>query len=127
MLRKGDKILIIFIVISIMIGYGVKIYNSNKYKNNDSIAIIEIDGLEYGKYDLKTVNNKTLELKVSENAVSIVEFKDGKVRIKEANCPDKVCVKTGWISKPGEIIVCLPYKIVIKVSGERQDVDVEAF
>ena len=127
MLRKGDKILIIFIVVSIAIGYGVKIYNSNKYKNNDSIAIIEINGTEYGKYDLKTANNKTLELKVSENAVSIVEFKDGKVRIKEAQCPDKVCVKTGWISKPGEVIVCLPYKIVIKISGERQDVDVETF
>jgi hypothetical protein len=127
MLRKGDKILIILIVVSIAIGYGVKIYNSNKYKNNDSIAIIEINGTEYGKYDLKTANNKTLEIKVSEDAVSIVEFKDGKVRIKEAQCPDKVCVKTGWISKPGEVIVCLPYKIVIKISGERQDVDVETF
>jgi hypothetical protein len=27
-------------------------------------------------------------------------------------------VKVGWISQPGEIIVCLPNKLIISINGE---------
>ena len=32
-----------------------------------------------------------------------------------ADCPDKICVKTGKIKNKGEQIVCLPNKLVVKV------------
>lgn len=41
-----------------------------------------------------------------------------------ANCPDKVCVHTGFINKPGQSIVCLPHKINVKiVSNDTSKVD----
>ena len=44
---------------------------------------------------------------------------DGKARITEADCKDKICVKTYPISNPGETIVCLPHKLVVEViTGE---------
>lgn len=127
MMRRGDKILIIIIIAAIAIGYGWKMYVGYKFRNSQSIASIEIDGKPYGSYDLKNVGSKTIKLELPDDENSVVEFSDGKVRVKEANCPDKVCVKTGWISKPGEMIVCIPYKVVIKISGEKQDVDINAY
>lgn len=124
MMRKGDKILIAVIVATIIIGYGFKLYNDSKYKESRRTATIEINGKTYGRYDLGKTPDQLINLNLPGTQHSAVEFKDGKVRVQYADCPDKVCVRTGWVSMPGEIIVCLPYRIIIKISGERQDVDI---
>ncbi|MEW6552760.1 MAG: NusG domain II-containing protein [Actinomycetota bacterium] len=50
---------------------------------------------------------------------SYLEVADGRARMVDSACPDKLCVKTGWISSPGESIVCLPNRVVIEVvSGD---------
>lgn len=126
MVRKGDVILIVFIIAVIVISYGWKVLAFGN-SNAQGIATIQIDGKLYGRYDLKSEGNKVIELKLPGDESSAAEFNDGRVRIKDANCPDKICVKTGWISKPGEMIVCLPYRIIIKISGDSENVDVNAF
>jgi hypothetical protein len=35
-----------------------------------------------------------------------------------ADCPDKICVQTGAVSQPGEIIACLPHKLIIEIKSE---------
>ena len=47
-----------------------------------------------------------------------VEIKDGGVRVSHSTCPDKVCVRSGRISKSGESIICAPNRVAIKISGE---------
>lgn len=46
---------------------------------------------------------------------SYLEVAGGRVRMVDSACPDKLCVKTGWISSPGESIVCLPNRVVIEI------------
>ena len=46
-----------------------------------------------------------------------VEVSGGRVRVTEANCPDGICERTGWIEYEGESIVCLPHKLVVTVVG----------
>lgn len=56
----------------------------------------------------------------------IIEVKDKKVHFKTSDCPDKVCVHTGWLSKAGQTAVCLPNKISIVVkpgSNSKDNVD----
>jgi len=50
--------------------------------------------------------------------VCTVVVKDGKVSVCDAECPDKLCEKSGEIYREGESIVCIPEGIVIKISGE---------
>lgn len=47
----------------------------------------------------------------------VVQIKGLKVRVKESDCPDKICVKTGWIDKPGQSIICLPHRIYLEIKG----------
>lgn len=45
-------------------------------------------------------------------------IKNGEVWVTEASCPDKICVHQGKISHDGEMIVCLPNRMVARISGE---------
>ena len=55
---------------------------------------------------------------------AIVEVQDGRVRIRQDDSPRQIGVQTGWISKPPQQVVNLPYRIVINVvSNEASDVD----
>jgi len=47
----------------------------------------------------------------------IVEIKDKKIRVKKSDCPRQVCVHAGWISHPGEAVICVPYKTVIEIGA----------
>lgn len=53
-----------------------------------------------------------------------IEAEKGKIRFSHADCPDQVCVQTGWISRPGQIAVCLPAGIIIRIEGKETDVDI---
>ncbi|UCG38465.1 MAG: NusG domain II-containing protein [bacterium] len=53
-------------------------------------------------------------------AVLVVE--SGSARLQNAPCPLKICERMGPIRRAGEVIVCLPNRIVVKVPG-REVVD----
>lgn len=39
----------------------------------------------------------------------------GGVYIASADCPDRLCVKTGKITRPGEAIACVPNRVVVRL------------
>lgn len=53
-----------------------------------------------------------------------VEVEPGRIRIGHSDCPSQDCVRTGWVSRAGGQIVCLPNRLVISVTGNAApDVD----
>lgn len=45
-----------------------------------------------------------------------IVIENGGAYMADADCPDKICEQMGLISKPGEMIICLPHKIIVEVS-----------
>ena len=57
---------------------------------------------------------------------NMVVVESEKIRVSDADCPDKVCVDMGWKSRRGETITCLPHKLVIEIQGGGdRDIDVQ--
>ncbi|AVQ19920.1 NusG domain II-containing protein [Fusobacterium mortiferum] len=52
-----------------------------------------------------------------------VKFKDNMVRATSSNSPKKINVKRGWISSPGEVIIGIPDRLLIKIVGDKKDED----
>ncbi len=106
-----NKILIITAAVIFALGIIGSIFVLNAPKK-DTVVIRRDDKILY-TIDLKTAEDKTfdVEYKGSRNTI---EIKDGRIRVKEAECPDKVCVKTGWLSSSAIPIVCLPNHLVIE-------------
>ena len=85
-------------------------------------AVVTVDGTEIARYPLN--RDGTFVLNGGSNTL-IVE--NGEAWISEANCPDKLCMGFGKISKKGEIIVCLPNRLIVVIEGgEAAEVDAVA-
>lgn len=123
-MKKGDKIVIVLILIAIIASCaGVFIYHSY-VKSPHKIAVIKQEGKIVNTIDLtKVKSTKQLTIKYSKSHYNLIEMENGKIRIKDADCPDKICVKTGWISEPGQSIICLPHKLIIKIEGKNPKYD----
>lgn len=50
---------------------------------------------------------------------------NGRISVIHSNCPDQVCVHTGFIKTPGQSIVCLKTKLVITLHS-RDDSGIDA-
>lgn len=55
------------------------------------------------------------------NAVAIT---DGAVRIRTSDCPTQDCVHSGPASRSGQVLVCLPNRLELRLVGGEQSVDV---
>jgi hypothetical protein len=70
--------------------------------------------------------NRDGELRITDNGARvIVEFRSGRVRVAESSCPNQVCVRMGWISRPGQTIVCVPNRVMVAIRGGNAGYDAE--
>lgn len=118
---KNDIILIVVILIVALAAYGgIRLYE--KMNTNDAVAVVTIDGAEYGRYPLDQDITERIEL--PDGSYNVLEIRDGKADITEASCPDKICVDHRAVSQKNQTIVCLPNKVVVEIeNGEESDVD----
>lgn len=50
-----------------------------------------------------------------------IQFRDYMVRVTTSNSPLKIAVKQGFIKSPGEVIIGIPDRLVIKIVGDGED------
>ena len=48
---------------------------------------------------------------------SVIRVQGSYISIVSSACPDQLCVKMGQKSRPGEVIVCLPNRVVVRIEG----------
>ena len=53
--------------------------------------------------------------------LSYIKIEEGKVRMQDSACPNKTCVKMGWIAHEGQMICCIPNRVVVKILGAEED------
>ena len=91
-----------------------------KPNKTNSVANVYVDGELVWSVDLSSAGEmqKTIE---TPYGVNIIEVNNRRIRVLDADCPDKVCVNSGWREAGGAPIVCLPHKLVVKMSGSGVD------
>jgi hypothetical protein len=52
---------------------------------------------------------------------TVVHIHDGGVEVLSSPCPEKICIKTGRISRPGQWIACLPNRVFISIRGGEKE------
>ncbi|MCD8337731.1 MAG: NusG domain II-containing protein [Lachnospiraceae bacterium] len=80
-------------------------------------VVVEVNGETYGTYSL----NKNQTVRINDTNVLVIE--DGEAYMSEATCPDGLCISQGHISVAGTMIVCLPNRVVVQVTGDDADAE----
>ena len=47
----------------------------------------------------------------------VFEVREGAIAFKSSDCPDKICVNTGYINRAGQSAVCLPNRLTLRIAG----------
>lgn len=124
-LKKLDYFVIIILVLFTIISFFSTLLIFNK-KYDEKYVEIQVDGKIYKKVNLDN-HQEIINIKTKYGFNSI-EISKGKVHMLDADCRDKLCVKDGYKSNVGEMIVCLPHKVVIQIKGQnKQEVDDNSF
>ncbi len=107
LITKKDLILLFVVLLAGIIGI-VFMNSADKGKS----AEIIVDG--------KTTKIISLDENYEKQVNSVVVCcENGEIYIKESNCPDKVCMRSGRISKSGESIICAPNRVAVKIDGKK--------
>lgn len=126
-MKKWDVIIIVALIIISFIPEGV-MFISNINKHNTLYVEVYSEGKLYKKLPLNKDSVDTSITINNELGENIIEINNEQVKITDADCHDKICVKAHAISKPGESVICLPHKLVVRIIGEgKQETDEVSF
>ena len=85
----------------------------------DPVAEIRVGGETVRRVPLSEDCEFTIECPSGSNTITVA---DGAVSVTDADCPDRICVRTGAISGGKIPIICLPHQLeIIVVSGNSAD------
>ena len=119
-MKKADIILV-----AVVLGAAaISLFIGNFIKKDGSMVFVSVDGVCIEKFSLD--EECVYEIIGADGGKNILEIKDHKAHLTEADCPDLLCVKQGSISKVGESIICLPHKVVIEIVGKESDQSIDA-
>lgn len=79
------------------------------------VANIYQDGVCIDSIDLSQVTGAETYTVECDAGTNVIRVEPGRICILEADCPDQVCVRTGWLTDSAAPIVCLPHRLVIRL------------
>jgi hypothetical protein len=107
----------------VLISFGVSHLVQRQMSGGDLRLEVFTNGQLYQTISLSEASYEEIKVTEADGHYNVVEIERGKARVKEADCPNQLCVKTGWISQPGQIAVCAPNKFNIVIKGKSGKID----
>ncbi len=112
--RKSALIIIILLVL-IFVGCTAWIFSYQPDKSS-LVADIYQDGDLIQSINLNDVaESYTFSVSGKNGGINIVEVRHGSIAVISADCPDKLCVRQGFISTSLLPVTCLPNHLVIQI------------
>ncbi len=115
-IKKAD---IILFLILLVFGIALSLLSFANAETGKTVEV-SVDGKLYGTYLLS--ENQTIEIK-QKDSINKITIKDGYVQMSYSSCKNQVCVHDGKISKTNQSIVCLPNRVMIQITGGKEEFD----
>lgn len=91
----------------------------------DAYISVQIDGREVEQIPMIEENYETIHTYRAHGGINRLVLTERGCRMVESDCPDGVCLRMAPIKSTGEMIVCLPHRLVAEVKDSKTpDMDV---
>lgn len=74
------------------------------YVNGTLVETVPLSGADR---DISLSDCPQVRLRLENHAVAFIS----------SDCPDKTCIRSGYLSKPGQATACLPNGVILKIIG----------
>lgn len=101
---------------------GIWLFISNASSPSKVVGIYK-DGSLVEKIDLNSVTDEREITLSGDFGDNVILVSNGRIEMKSADCPDKICVEHGELKSSSSPIVCLPNKVVIKFEENTDGTD----
>lgn len=118
-MKDKNKIRDLILAAAILIIAG-GFYIGNRLINRKPAAIVEVSLNSHVIHQLDLTKDTEIVIEGYNGGTNTLVIKNGQAYIADATCPDNVCVYQGKISRPGEMIICLPNLMIAKIVGEEE-------
>lgn len=108
--RKKDLV----IILPCLLIVGLILLWYNQQPSAAGIAVVEKEGKEVCRIDLGKQKKEEI-INVGGKMNVKLKVEPGAISFYRSDCPDKTCIRTGKISKPGQSAVCLPGKVSVRI------------
>ena len=112
-IKKQDFLLIAVILLIAAVGF-----TSNWFLHQKPSATVKIIVDAEVVEELDLTKDTELIIHGAWGGTNTLIIENGTARISEASCPDKICVHQGPISQSGELMVCLPNEVIVRIDSE---------
>ncbi len=87
-------------------------------KRGSAVAEIVRDGEVIREIDLFRVTEAySFAVEGPEGGTNTILVQPGRICVAEADCPDQICVRQGWLTDQATPVVCLPHRLMIRLRG----------
>lgn len=87
-----------------------------------TVAIVEKNGEEVLRQELSQLTaEKTVTVEGENDITLTVAFYPDGAAVLSSECPDKICVNKGKLTRGGEAAICLPAKVSLRLEGGPSD------
>ncbi len=112
---KRNDIILISVILFLSLVFTVVLYKGSK--KGDRVTVY-VDGSMTGEYLLESGN--IIDIEGYNGGHNTLTVENGYAYMSDASCPDKLCMHQGRISGEGQMIVCLPNRVIIKVEKDEE-------
>jgi hypothetical protein len=85
-------------------------------REEGSFVAVSVNGEEVCEYSLSRDGEYSLN-----GGTNILVIENGRAYMRDADCPDRLCVHQGKKSHSGERIVCLPNRVMVEIVGDGEE------
>lgn len=119
--KRNDVIGIsVIVALAFVVALGYQIYANLGQVDQSSGPYVVIQSVDKTIYSDVLSKPEDIEVK-NEYGTNLVKIDGKQVWVEQSNCDNQICVHTGKISNPGDMIVCLPHKVLIQVVKSPED------
>jgi hypothetical protein len=111
----GDRLLIF----SLLILSGLSFWFT-RTTSEGAWVIVQVQGNTVARLPLNENRHFAVQGPLGETVISI---QHGRAAIESSACPHQLCTQMGSVSHAGQMVVCVPNRVVVQVLGQRNSFD----
>ena len=118
-MKRNDIILLLILLVVSVLSFSL--YSALSVDGD--IVKITVNGRLYDSFPIN--KDKTLTISQNNEHINILKIESNTISMIEASCTNQTCCEHHPISKIGEIIVCLPNRVLVEITNSKETISLD--